>query len=256
MTTSSFSQETSKTQTPAQISYASHEDINSSDNVCIILIQMVDRGFLLLDFNGSQYTFSRSSLSPMTAEEKSYTMIFGATPLVINGSYNPLLKEFYNQLKNQKSKEKLPHIKAPSKWIMNAGFIALCICFLSFKTIGSKLTIARWIEHQLSATGLIIISVIFGLIALGLFGSQSKKINVINKYLQKHKDLILFSKTLQNKTGNNLSDISPQILTYVMCLSKDWDEVARKIQNQPTLQPIIDLCSNNFKETTKQTLLK
>lgn len=242
-----------KTKTATQTSYALHHGTPTADCVCVALAQMVSSGFLALSINDSQYTFSITPLPPMTQEEKIYAAIFGSTPLVIGATYNPLLKEFNTALKNQTPKSSA--IKMPSKWLVYVGLISFGISFLSFKTLESKLAIARRIEYQLGEPVLITITAIFGIIALLTLGAQAKKLKGLNKYGQDLKNIVLLHKTLQTNPTANLSDMPiKQLFPYVMAISKDWDKLAHQAQHQPALQPLMDLCSNNFKKAVGQTL--
>lgn len=242
-----------KTKTAAQTSYALHHGSPTSDCMCVALAQMVASGFLAFSINDSQYTFSITPLPPMTQEEKIYAAIFGSTPLVIGATYNPLLKEFNTALKNQTPKSSA--IKMPSKWLVYVGLISFGISFLSFKTLESKLAIARRIEYQLGEPVLITITAIFGIIAFLTLGTQLNKIKGLNKYGKDLKNIVLLHKTLQTNPTANLSDMPiKQLFPYVMAISKDWDRLAHQAQHQPALQPLMDLCSNNFKKAVGQTL--
>lgn len=242
-----------KTKTAAQTSYALHHGTETPDCLCVALAQMVASGFLALSINNSQYTFSTTPIPPTTPEEKAYSLIFGSTPLVIGNTYNPLLKEFNTVLKKQTSKSSA--VKMPSKWLIYTGLISLGISLLSFKTMESKLAIARRLEYQLGEPALITLTIVFGIIAFLTLGTQLNKMNSLNKYGKDLKGIMFLHKTLQTNPMANLSDIPiKRLFPYVMALSKDWDRLAHQAEHQPALQPLMDLCSNEFKKITGQTL--
>ncbi len=119
----------------------------------------------------------------------------------------------------------------------------------------SKLAIARRLEYQLGEPALITLTVVFGIIAFLTLGTQLNKMNSLNKYGKDLKGIMFLHKTLQTNPMANLSDMPvKQLFPYVMALSKDWDGLAHQAGHQPALQPLMDLCSNEFKKITKQAL--
>ena len=240
-----------------QTSCVSHED--TVNNICISLAQMVASGFLLLDFDGFQYFFSPSTLRPTTPEEKCYSAIFGSNTLVLNGSYNPLLKEFGRQQKNQITNKK-PSIIVTSKRNIYVAMISMAIGGLCANIPQSNLKIAKLIEHQVGEPVLISIAIVCGIIIFFALGNHM--FNIFNHHKSKNtifhykNKMIMFPSNTTQQNNLDSNHILIQTFLYAMASTKDWEELAKTIQNHPVLHPLYHLCSNNFKKTIGQALLK
>ena len=259
----------SKTAYQAAFLFRDNANWSSSDGVCVALTQMVANGFLTVSVGGFQYTFTRTPLPPMTAEEKEYVRIFGTSSFSINGIHNPLLSEFNTALQNIAKKTPtsatLPTVSGSKRkeLIKNICLVLAIISGLIWKSklppANSTYFIQALTQPQMLA--LIGAAFIFGLIFIiftikdGFFSKIEKGEKLIHQLKQEWNGVIYLKNTLQQNPTANLSGIPiKQLFPYVMATSNNWEELAHLAQHQPTLHPLLELCTNEFKQTIQQAI--